>query len=205
MKRLEVVPVQDRLVLLVVVLEGGVVRQQLLQLPLEARTVDLRARSAALDAELAGKDAAETRSGAGSRVGWERALIESVARMLEEQDRATARDVYYDGYLNLLQQPEFAHAAALRDMLGVLEDRTRLADVLPGTLEPGGVRVVIGDENDLPLLRHFSLVFGRYGSQRGASGFIGVVGPTRMNYARSIGAVRYVGGLMTELMSAVGS
>lgn len=205
MKHLELVPVQDRLALLVVVLEGGVVRQQLLQLPLDAVEADLRGRSAALADELARRDASQTRAAAARRTGWERGVVEAAARLLDEQDRARAREVYVDGFLNLLQQPEFSSAATLRDMLSVLEDRTRLAGVLPEKLEPGNVRLVIGDENDLPPLRHFSLVFGRYGSERGATGFLGVVGPTRMDYARSIGAVRYVGGLMTELTNAVGS
>jgi len=49
-------------------------------------------------------------------------------------------------------------------------------------------------------LRDCSLVIGRYGASGDVVGFVGVVGPTRMDYARSIGAVRYVGSLMSDLV-----
>ena len=201
LRLLELVPIQGTRALLVVVLDGGVVRQQLLQLDEAEVPANPHAFSAALSNALAGKDAREIRAAVLLHRGAAD-VAQAVARVLEEQDRAVARDVYYDGFLNLLQQPEFASSATLRDILSLLEDRTLLAELLPERLQPGQVRLVIGDENPLELLRHFSLVFGRYGSEHGATGFVGVVGPTRMNYARSIGAVRYVGGLMTELMSA---
>lgn len=112
-------------------------------------------------------------------------------------------EVYHDGVLYLLEQPEFSSVAALRELLALLEDRFRLREVLPA-LEQGEVRVVIGEENQLEPLRPFSLVFGRYGAGGRLAGYMGVVGPTRMDYARSIGAVRYVGALMSELLRAEG-
>lgn len=199
LRHLEIVPVQEGRGLLVMVLVGGAVRQQLLEL--SAGHGDLHALSATLSRVLGGAGAADAHEAAANQRGLARAVVDTVARVLEEQDGARALDVYYDGFGNLLQQPEFVSAAALRGVLGVLEDRTRLVGVFPDKLGPGQVRIVIGAENALPPLRQFSLVFGSYG--RGASGFIGVVGPTRMDYARSIGVVRYVSGLMTELMGAV--
>ncbi|TMF66652.1 MAG: HrcA family transcriptional regulator, partial [Chloroflexi bacterium] len=76
----------------------------------------------------------------------------------------------------------------------------RLAEILPGDLQAGEVHVAIGSEHRLALLRDCSLVFGRYGSGMDAIGLVGIVGPTRMDYARSIGAVRYVGSLMSDLV-----
>jgi len=59
-----------------------------------------------------------------------------------------------------------------------------------------------GDDELIVLPREgmFSLVIGRYGASGDVVGFVGVVGPTRMDYARSIGAVRYVGSLMSDLV-----
>lgn len=200
-RHVEIVPIQARRVLLVVVLEGGVVRQQLLELP-EGRGADaLRTLSARLTSVLSTKDAAGVRA-LGPADGVERTAVDGVARSLDEQDHALAIGVYYDGFVNLLRQPEFASSAVLREAFTVLEDRTRLTRMLP-PLGTGEVRVVIGEENALEPLRQFSLVFGRYGAD--SVGYMGIVGPTRMDYARSIGAVRYVATLMSELMRAVGA
>jgi len=88
----------------------------------------------------------------------------------------------------------------MRDMLRLLEDRTRLIDLLPPTLGDDEVHVAIGSEHRLEPLRGCSLVFGRYGTGTAFVGYVGVVGPTRMDYARTIGAVRYVGSLMSDLV-----
>jgi heat-inducible transcriptional repressor len=88
----------------------------------------------------------------------------------------------------------------MRDMLRLLEDRTRLMELLPPTLGDGEVHVAIGSEHRLEPLRGCSLVFGRYGTGTEFLGYVGVVGPTRMDYARTIGAVRYVGSLMSDLV-----
>jgi heat-inducible transcriptional repressor len=85
-------------------------------------------------------------------------------------------------------------------MLRLLEDHTRLADILPRQLGPDEVHVAIGSEHRLEPLRGFSMVFARYGAEDDVVGYVGVVGPTRMDYARSIGAVRYVGSLMSDLV-----
>jgi heat-inducible transcriptional repressor len=82
----------------------------------------------------------------------------------------------------------------------LLEDRTRLTSILPAALGAGDVHVAIGSEHRLEHLRSFSLVFGSYGGGGDVVGYVGVVGPTRMDYARSIGAVRYVGSLMSDLV-----
>ncbi|TMD58326.1 MAG: heat-inducible transcription repressor HrcA [Chloroflexi bacterium] len=202
-RHLETVPVQGQRALLVVVFEGGVVRQQLLELPSPEVSTDLRSLSARLAEHASGKDAEALHGLAVMETGHARAILEAAGRLLDEQDDARALAVYVDGVMNLLRQPEFSTSEPLREVLTILEDRTQLARLLPAKLGEGEVSVAIGDELPLEELRDFSLVLGRYGSELRSSGFMGVVGPTRMDYARSIGAVRYVTTLMSELMRAV--
>jgi heat-inducible transcriptional repressor len=201
-RHLETVPILGQRALLVVVFEGGVVREQLLELPSPEVTPDLRLLSARLSEESRGKDAAALRALAAQERGHARAILEAAGRLLEEQDDARAVEVYVDGVMNLLRLPEFTSSEPLRDVFTILEDRTRLARLLPAKLGAGEISVAIGDELPLHELHDFSFVVGRYGSERASSGFMGVVGPTRMDYARSIGAVRYVATLMSELMRA---
>lgn len=63
-----------------------------------------------------------------------------------------------------------------------------------------GVKVVIAGEGDWKELKECSMVLARYGTPNVATGTLGVFGPTRMAYARAIGAVRHVADLMTRLV-----
>jgi len=108
--------------------------------------------------------------------------------------------VYVDGFQNILAKPEFAESDRSRAMLSLFEDHTRLSEILPLDLGDGEVHITIGREHHDESLRDCSLVIGRYGASGDVVGFVGVVGPTRMDYARSIGAVRYVGSLMSDLV-----
>jgi heat-inducible transcriptional repressor len=140
------------------------------------------------------------RAAVATEMGADQQLVGALARMLEEHDATRSHDVYYDGIQNILAQPEFTETDSIRDVVRLLEDRTRVSTILPHALGAGEVHVAIGSEHRLEPLRGFSLVFGRYGGGDDVAGYVGVVGPTRMDYARSIGAVRYVGSLMSDLV-----
>lgn len=130
------------------------------------------------------------------------AAIATFDRTFEEATVVWTREIHYDGIDFILAQPEFEVRERVRDVVSLLHDRARLAQVLPESLGEGDVAVTIGAEHVLEPLRPFSFVVGRYGHLRGLAGYVGVVGPTRMDYQRSIGAVRYIGALMSGLVRA---
>ena len=200
LKHVEAVPISERRVLVVAVMDGGAVRQQLLELRDPVTTEHLRRLSTRLTSELEGKAVPAVRAAAATEAGMDAVVASALVRLLEEADAGRGSDVYYDGIQNILAQPEFTESDSVREVLGLLEDRTRLAEILPSALGADEVHVTIGSEHRLERLHGFSLVFGRYGAERDVVGYVGIVGPTRMDYARSIGAVRYVGSLMSDLV-----
>ena len=200
LRHAEVVPITERRALLVVVFESGAVAQQLLELRAGTTADHLRSLSARLTQTLATLDAAGVRGATAGETGVDAEVAAAVVRALDEHDAARTHDVYTDGIQNILAQPEFAAGGRMRDMLRLLEDRTRLVELLPPTLGDDEVHVAIGSEHRLEPLRGCSLVFGRYGTGTEYLGYVGIVGPTRMDYARTIGAVRYVGSLMSDLV-----
>ncbi len=117
-------------------------------------------------------------------------------------DRQASEPLYRDGLVHLLDETGVSEGDQVRHMLQTLEGPS-LADVVTAAepLEIGGVQVLIGGEGRWQELAELSLVLSRYGVEGGASGLLGVVGPTRMTYDRTIGAVRYVSGLMSDLVS----
>ena len=205
LRHVDVVPIQDRRVLIVAVLEGGAVRQQLLDLEQSAQPEELRALGQRLTDAHHGGDAASIARATLTERGAARQIAQAVSRMLAETEAARTHDVYYDGIQNILAQPEFGPGdpGRLREMVALLEDGTRVTELLPPGIGEGDVHVTIGAENRLEPLLDCSLVFGRYGGAHGVVGYVGIVGPRRMDYARSIGAVTFIGRLMTDLVRAV--
>ena len=205
LRHVEVVPIHERRVLIVAVLEGGAVRQQLLDLGQPVAPDELRSLGQRLTDTKRGADASTLGVAADQEVGLAHDVIRALARMLAETESARAADVYYDGIQNILAQPEFGAGdpARLREMVALLEDRSRLAELLPPIIGEGEVHVAIGAENRVEPLLDCSLVFGRYGGTTGVIGYVGIVGPRRMDYARSIGAVSFVGRLMSDLVRVV--
>jgi heat-inducible transcriptional repressor len=205
LKHIDLVPVQDRRLLIVAVLDGGAIHQQLLDLDQPASAEEIRALGQRLTDTMHSANAATLAKAVESEKGVARDVVRAVSRMLAETENARASDVYYDGIQNILAQPEFGAGdpARLREMVALLEDRTRLADLLPPVIGEGEVHVAIGAENRVEPLLDCSLVFGRYGGTTGVIGYVGIVGPRRMDYARSIGAVSFVGRLMSDLVRVV--
>jgi heat-inducible transcriptional repressor len=200
LRHVEVVPIHERRVLLVAVVDGGAVRQQILELGTATTAEQLRTLSARLTDLLSGATATKVHDAVTAEKGADADITGALARILDEYDTVRAREVYVDGFQNILAKPEFAESDRSRAMLSLFEDHTRLAEILPLDLGDGEVHITIGREHRHESLRDCSLVIGRYGASRDIVGFVGVVGPTRMDYARSIGAVRYVGSLMSDLV-----
>jgi len=182
------------------VADGGAVRQQVLELGTPTTAEQLRTLSSRLTESLGGATATKVHEAAAAEQGADADITRALARILDEYDTVRAREVYVDGFQNILAQPEFAGSDRSRAMLSLFEDHTRLSEILPLDLGDGEVHITIGREHRHESLRDCSLVIGRYGASGDVVGFVGVVGPTRMDYARSIGAVRYVGSLMSDLV-----
>ena len=78
--------------------------------------------------------------------------------------------------------------AAMRTLMRMMEEKTRLVKLIDACVDGSGLRVVIGTEHGDPELQHFSVVATMYSDGR-RTGAVGVIGPTRMRYSRSINAV----------------
>jgi heat-inducible transcriptional repressor len=193
---------QGRQVLMVIVLQGGDVRQQMLTLAESFDQEHLSQTAGHITAACAGLDADGMAAEATpfSELGLE--LIRLITDVMRRADAVSSGDVYHDGLANVLTHPEFAQSDSARQALHLLEERSFLEEVLAKALSPGigSIQVVIGGEGAWEELRDCSMVLARYGAAGYATGALGVLGPTRMAYGRTISAVRYVAGLMSDLM-----
>ncbi len=202
-KHLELISTQGRQVLLVLVLQGGDVRQQMLTLAESVTQEQISGVADQITRACVGKGARGVRMQSQRFSGLAEEVTRLVADVMDRADAVSAGEIYRDGLTNVLSQPEFADTESARQALRVLEERSFLEEVLAKALSPnavGGVQVVIGGEGAWEELRDCSMVLARYGAPGYATGALGVLGPTRMAYGRTISAVRYVAGLMSELV-----
>jgi len=201
-KHLELISTQGRQVLMVIVLQGGDVRQQMLTLAETFEQAQLSLTAEHITAACDGRDAEGVAAQGTPFDELGRELIRLIADVMTRTDAVSGGEIYHDGLANVLAHPEFVQSETARHALRLLEERSFLEEVLAKALSPGigSVQVVIGGEGAWEELRDCSMVLARYGAAGYATGAVGVLGPTRMAYGRTISAVRYVAGLMSDLM-----
>jgi len=201
-KHLELIATHGRQVLLVLVLQGGEVRQQVLSLAEPVDQETLSQLAGRITDACASHDAAGVATAAAAFDTLGQEVIHLLSDTLSRADALASGEIYRDGLANVLDHPDFTHPDAARHALRLLDERTLLEEVLSQVLTPsvGGVQVVIGGEGAWEELRDCSMVLARYGAAGFATGALGVLGPTRMAYGRTISTVRYVSGLMSDLV-----
>ena len=201
-KHVELISTQERLVLLILVLQGGNVQQQMLTLAEPLTQSELSQSADFINQISAGLGVAEIRARVGGMPTFEAEICDLVLEMMERTDSRFAGEVYRDGLTEMLSQPEFAGTESSQGALRLLEERSFLDDFLAETLSPtvGGVQVIIGGEGRWEDLSNCSMVLARYGVAGFATGALGVLGPTRMAYGRAISTVRFVSELMSDLI-----
>ncbi len=202
-KHLELVGIRDTVVLLVLVLQEGTVRQQILTLDGPVSQGELSKVSNELNELLAGADQREIEAKQPilSPLAQQVALL--VQDMMDRLDGKLGERIYRDGLAQVLEAPEFSEGENVRKIVQVLEQRSLLEQILSEMTNLGDVQVIIAGEGRFAELEDISLVLGCYGVEEHTTGILGVIGPMRMPYGRTIGAVRYVSGLMSDLMQQI--
>ena len=201
-KHIELISTQGKLVLLILVLQGGNVQQQMLTLAEPLTQLELSQSADFVNQACSGLSEAEIRTRVLDLPVFEAEICDLVVEMIERCDSRTTGEVYRDGLTEMLSQPEFLGSETSQGALRLLEERSFLDSFLAETLSPlvGGVQVIIGGEGRWEELNNCSMVLARYGVPGFATGALGVLGPTRMRYGRAISAVRLVAELMSDLV-----
>lgn len=194
-RRISIVPVTAASCVVVVVMQDGTVANRRVSLPVEVDPADLADLESRLNEVLGGREAGKVRQLAeqdpdrlaallGSTPLARRIIAEVGACLSSQQPEAP----YRSGLSSLLEEPEFTDPATAVPLTRLLEDGHGLARLLDGVAEVEGVVVRIGHENGdgLPPM---SVVASGY-SALDADGLVAVVGPTRMDYAKAIAAIR---------------
>ncbi|MGH2613726.1 MAG: heat-inducible transcriptional repressor HrcA [Thermomicrobiales bacterium] len=200
LRHIELVSLQPRLGLIILVTADGAVRQVMAHWPEDADQETLSPLADTLAGTLRGLTPDEVATQIAGASGLARAALEQIASALRGMT-ANGAPLRHSGLEHVFTQPEFSDAAEAQELLALLGGGTFLRAMLPRLEEGPGVQVFIGQENPADELRRLGIVVSTYGIDGEVIGILGVVGPTRMAYDRSISSVRYMARLMSDLMA----
>lgn len=203
-KHVELISTQGRQVLMVLVMVGGEVNQQILTLAETVTQERLSQSASRLNGLLAGLAVDAIASLPVRSDALDQDILTLIVQAMRRTADRASGEIYTDGLSNVLSEPEFAESDEARRALKLFEKSSTLQDLLVRTTTNsniGGLQVLIGGEGEWEELRQCSIVLARYGVPGLATGTLGVLGPMRMSYARTIPTVRFVAGLLSDLVN----
>lgn len=222
-RQLELISLNELLVLMIVVVQEARMIRQLMPLPQPIELDELDDLATKLSGMLRGQSAPDVRQAARQAIDTpdthpvEHFVLDTLAQVLD-RDAQRAGIPSIAGLGGMMAQPEFQqeplrslelielvdkHSAEDLVPAAVMEDATRSADMR------GAMHVLIGEDHPTELLQDCSLVLAPYSSSSLLAnapeipGYVGIIGPTRMNYPRSIAAARFYSQLLQEMIDAV--
>jgi len=206
----EIIPISPRQALLVLVFEDNQVENRILNATADLSPAALSEAASYLNARFKGKTLAEARAEAGEALARDRAALDAAAAKLVQsglvewsgEDPTLGRALIVSGRGNLLKdQQAVADLERARRLFDDLEKTRELIQVLDLAKAGESVRVFIGSENPLFSLSGSSLIVAPYmNAERRVVGALGVIGPTRLNYARVIPVVDYTARVVSRVL-----
>jgi heat-inducible transcriptional repressor len=206
----EIVAIGPGQALLVLVFEDNQIENRILATPPDLPPSVLAEAAAYLNARFKGKTLSEARAESGAALARDRAALDQAAAKLIKsglvewsgEDPTLGRALIVRGRANLLQDQEaVADLERARRLFDDLEKTRELIQVLDLATAGEAVRVYIGSENPLFSLSGSSLIVAPYmNAERRVVGALGVIGPTRLNYARVIPVVDYTARIVGRVL-----
>lgn len=213
-RHVEFVPLTTGEALCVLVNERGDVENRLVKIPAGLPQTTLIEAGNYLAARMKGRTLREAAIDVRTEISERRAQLDAAATDLVQRGLAEwagelpgeQRGLIIQGRANLLEDTQAAEdMERVRQLFDVLERQKGLLDVLDSTREAEGVRLFIGSENSLFPLSGSSVIVAPYmNASRQVIGALGVIGPTRLNYARVIPMVDYTARMVGQVLGRRG-
>lgn len=206
-KYISLISVTNKQILMVLVLAGGQIQQRFMFAGESMTQSRLNEIQEMLNRLFEGRNSEEIRAVCAKLPAMGEAVDEIIRTLLNtlyDTDALQTGEVYTDGINNVLAEPEFADSEEARRTLRILDEKPALQSFLSRTTREqkiGGVQVFFGGHGLLKNMANCSLVVARYGMQGVATGTIGVLGPMRMAYSKNIPTVRFLAGILSDLVA----
>ena len=208
LKQFAFVPLSREQALAVLVGDDGSVENRVIDLPLGMVPSDLVEAGNYMTAQLSGLTLAEAQARVGNELKRGRAALDKTAQGLVEsglavwtKDGAARPVLIVRGAANLIDDAAAADLERVRQLLDEIEGQEEIARLLDSAREGAATKVFIGSENKLFALSGSSVIAAPYQGRDGrVVGVVGVIGPTRLNYARVVPMVDFTAQTLTRLL-----
>jgi heat-inducible transcriptional repressor len=205
--RVEVLRLQPRTAMVVVIASNGAVTKRVFSFPAELDTGLVEWAGSYLNERLSGL-------GLGARITagklhdpelseTERGFVDEISGAFVGLEESAEETLYVDGAARLLSEEHSADVPHAEELMRALEQRVGMLETLRSALEERSVFVWIGAENPQPELRSLSVVGANYGLGHRNLGAVGVIGPLRMDYGTAIASVREAAGELSRFFETV--
>ncbi|OPX87058.1 heat-inducible transcriptional repressor HrcA [Pelotomaculum sp. PtaB.Bin117] len=201
-KHIQIVYMHQSQAMVIAVMDNGAVQHRLIEIPESITALDMETISKVLNAKLQGHAMKSIKmtliKEIYSELSRHKHFLDLVMELVQESLTLEFEDkIYLGGIFNMLNQPEFHNVEKIKTMLSIMEQEKLLCDLLEVGAGDDGVTVRIGGEINQWDMKECSMITAPYSIQGRKMGFIGVLGPTRMEYAKVISVVDY----MTKYLS----
>lgn len=205
---LQLVPLAPGRALVVMVGEDGAVENRVLDLPMDLPPGALEEASNYISAHLGGRTLSEAAGAMRAAIASGRTALDAASRDLVERGLAMWSEdtlqrpvLIVRGQANLLDEAAISDLERVRSLLDDLENKQSVADLLDMAREAEATRIFIGSENRLFALSGSSVIASPYRDREGrVVGVVGVIGPTRLNYARVVPMVDFTARSLGKLI-----
>ena len=202
-KSVQLVGVDEKRILVVVVAGGGIVQNKLVKYDCVINEKLLNKLNLSLNIIMSGKTIDQITMPMlvefQQDIQSPAEIIFPVMEAVEECVRKIeTTDVYLDGITNILNYPEFNDLLKAREVLDLLKEEEVISTLVKSAVNKQKFDFMIGSENQIDQMKDLSVittVFGREGKDLGA---IGVIGPTRMAYGKVVSAVQYISEILNR-------
>ena len=200
--RVDLVRVSESRVLVVISLESGPVKTIMVELEQSLPEEQLRHIAHTISARLSGLKLSQVRAQIGERIasmplshpGLVRFFIDSAERLFSF---SSAEEVKIGGRAEVLSQPEFSDPKSMRGIIELIEDKDIIFHLLQSQSADETVSISIGSENPDSRAKDLSVLASSYYSPT-LSGRFGVIGPTRMDYAKLKSLLEFTAGMISR-------
>jgi heat-inducible transcriptional repressor len=210
LKHIHFVKLTDNRILVVLISRSGIVQNRIIPYYEGISQTELEQASSYIVANFRDRTLFEIRNQILKMIQTEQALYDKfMQRVITLSTQAFSgtenesdSDVYLDGASNLIKTPEFSDINKMKLLFETIEQKSRLAALISRCIEGDTqeVRITIGAENALPGIEDCTLITSRYIVDEKTHGSLGILGPTRMEYARAISLVDYVARLFGKVL-----
>lgn len=204
-KHIDFVLLKPGLVMAILVVEGGIVQNKIISADPGLNSDDLIKFSNYLNHLFEGRTLAQVRARLVQEMDAVRRQCQTMARQaLDLAQQAFAadreREVFVEGTVNFFGHPEFSNPAKLRELLALLEERTRLLELLDQVSKPEGISIFFGREVEQEGFQEYTVISSPYQGQDTPLGVVGVIGPIRMDYAKVVPLVEFTAQVISRLL-----